>query len=273
MGEFPGGLVGSWAPCIKLKHLLGDRALALVAGGCHRASVLPSLMATGATAPHDARTPAPSTAVYLAPKSSWGGSWCRDKALLWLGKRRRAATCHPPLAGAFIPGGGDSVFWPIRAWKRCRALAFWVSAVANCARGARWRLQPGGVTCLGITKGMGRNGGWWPGARAELGGEWGTPQPGCCPGAGWIWGRTGQEVLCGGRGHPGSCTPLGERPATIPIPPGVQSPPKWGPFPSTSGSLEGQRPRERARNVPQLCNHTTLHLGGNFFTFWLNCGR
>lgn len=189
--------------------------------------------------------------------------------------RQAAASCHvPPTIGwSLHPGGGDSVFWPIRAWKRCRALAFWVSAVANCARGARWRLQPGGVTCLGITKGMGRNGGWWPGARAELGGEWGTPQPGCCPGAGWIWGRTGQEVLCGGRGHPGSCTPLGERPATIPIPPGVQSPPKWGPFPSTSGSLEGQRPRERARNVPQLCNHTTLHLGGNFFTFWLNCGR
>lgn len=138
--------------------------------------------------------------------------------------------------------GGDSVFWPIRGWKRCCALAFWVSAVANCARGARRRLQPGGVTCLGITKGMGRNGGWWPGTRAELGGEWGTPQPGCCPGAGWIWGRTGQGVLCGGRGHPGSCTPLGERPANIPIPPGVQNPQKWGPFPSTPGSLEGERP-------------------------------
>lgn len=197
-------------------------ALALVARGHHRASVLPSLVATGATAPYDARTPALSAAVSLTPKSSWGGSWCRDEALLWLGELPRAT--HHWLEPS--SRGGDSVFWPIRGWKRCRALAFWVSAVANCARGTRRRLQPGGVTCLGITKGMGRNGGWWPGTRAELGGEWGTPQPGCCPGAGWSWGRTGQEVLCGGTEHPGFCTPLGERPANVPIPPGVQSPQK-----------------------------------------------
>lgn len=237
MGEFSGGLAGSWAPRIRLEHLLGDRALAPV----QRDVTVPrSLLVLWPPVPpfpvtlgcqHRARP-------RLSPPNPWaaapGGSWCRDEALLWLGERRRAATCHPPLAGAFIPGG-DGAFWPIRGWKRCRALAFRVSAVANCARGARRRPQPGGVTCLGITKGMGRNGGSWPGTRAELGGELGTPQPGCRPGAGWIWGRTGQEVLVlfGGGVHPGSCAPVGERPENVPIPVGVRSPQKWGPFPST----------------------------------------
>lgn len=249
MGEFPGGLVGSWAPCIKLKHLLGDRALALVAGGCHRASVLPSLMATGATAPHDARTPAPSVAVYLAPKSSWGGSWCRDKALLWLGELPRAT--HHWLEPSSRGGGQRFLANPgLEAVPCARLLGFGRGQLCTggTLEAAAWRCH-----LLGDNKRHGQK--WGLVAWGEGRAGWGMGHP-----AAWV--LSGSRMDLGAHGTGGALWWQGaprvlhsswRAPSHHPHPSWGAKPPKMGSFSLYFWLFRGpETPREGQECPPAL---------------------
>lgn len=223
-----------------------------MAGGHHRASVLPSLVATGATAPHDVRTPAPSAAVSLAPKSSWGGSWCRDEALLWLGERRRAATCHPPLAGAFIPGGGQRFLANpgLEAVPCARLLGFGRGQLrtGGTPEAAAWRCH-----LLGDNKRHGQKWGLvaWDEGRAG----WGMGHP-----TAWVLSGSRMDLgvhRAGGalwwHGAPRVLHPSWRAPSQRPHPSRGAKPPKIGSFPLHSWLFRGREtPREDRERPPAL---------------------